>query len=449
VTKGLRLGATSAAILAAGIALWAVASPRSVPAPSPAETAEPEAPPSAALPPPAAGLAARNTPPPPPKPTDGGGGPAARDTPAPTGPRRVVRFEGVPLAQAKVVLWGGDAPPRVVPLAADGSFAKTADSWALVVPGHAIPTASEATSDAPGADTTYVVSNPATVLRGIVVEQQSGRPVPDLDLHLHVHQRVRHGVDARDLELAESVPAARLRAIARTGPDGRFEVLGLLASESYDVLPASGLWFSTSDREVRVSPRELRVPLVPGFRVSARVLADESGDPLPVFQPRLTWGPGSALGFDGKAGAFTMTLPWWGDGPSFEVVATAAAPEREPAKATAWIDRARPTASVELRLRRLLPAAKAGVVFDIVTASAEFAAQPFDLELREPPGDGAIHQRMPTERVDATRVRATVPAGKWHLRLRPVDVSRHPPDWKGVVDLPEGHETPVRWLVPK
>jgi hypothetical protein len=340
----------------------------------------------------------------------------------------------------------------VVPLAPDGSFPSAGETAAVVVPGHAIP-AREATIWTPtseGGAHVYTFANPDTVLRGVVVERRDGTPVPDLDLHLHARQRQRYGVDARDLELTESVPAGRLRAVARTGRDGRFEVRGLPANESYDVLPASGLWFSTSDREVRVSAREARVPLVPAWRVTARVLADESGDPLPVFQPRLTWGERQALGFDGRDGAFTMTLPWWDDAqPSFEVTATAAAPDREPAKATVWIDRARPTATVDLRLRRLLPAAKAGVVFDIVTSSAEFAAQPFDLELREPPGDGAIHQRMPTERVDATHVRATVPAGKWHLRLRPLDVSRHPPDWKGVVDLPEGHETPVRWLVPK
>jgi hypothetical protein len=345
---------------------------------------------------------------------------------------------------AWVVALGEGTTVSVVPVAADGTFEAAGASWALVVPGHAVLTPSP-----DGSGDAVFPAAPDTVLKGIVVEATNGTPVPDLDLHLLAHQRHRFGVDARDLDLGDSVPAGRLRAVARTGRDGRFEVRGLATTERVDVLPASGLWFSGSTREASVSPREARVTVVPAFRVSGRVLADETGDPLPAFQPRIRSSGGNELGFDGKDGAFTMTMPWWGEESAFEVTVTAAAAGREPGRASAWIDRARPTASVELRLRRLFPDGKAGVVFEIAGAAAEFAAQPFDLELREPPGDGAIHQRLSTERVDPTHVRATVPAGRWHLRLRAVDVSREPPDWKGVVDLPAGRETPVRWSVPR
>jgi hypothetical protein len=336
-------------------------------------------------------------------------------------------------------------------VAEDGSFAPDDGSWALIVPGHAVP-ARDSTLYVPtrsGGDLIHVHrhANPDTLLSGVVVTQRDGLPVAGLDLHLVASLgRPRYGVHGPDLDLLASVPAGRLRAVARTDDRGRFEVRGLAARETCEVLAASGLWYTDSSRTVTVG-EPARVTVVPAFRVSGRVVADESGDSFPAFDVRLAWS-GSALGFDGADGAWSATLPSPGDAP-FEVVVAVAAAGREPAKGSVWIDAARPDAAVDLRLRRLLPAAKAGVAFEIEGGPDGFAAQPFDLELREAPGDGALLQRLPTERVEPTRVRATVPAGKWHLRLRAVDVSSGPPDWRGILDLVEGHETEVRWTVPR
>jgi hypothetical protein len=415
-------------------------------APSPRAEPPPRAAPGLAAPAPAGPVAAA----PPPAPAARAEAPRLRGRvalPAGASGARVVAWEPVTQDPRTRVWRVPDAPPEVLEPDAGGEFSARAPegkdlALALVVPGHAVL---RRTARADGA---LDLAPPERSLRwrARVVDARSGEGVPDLDVHVHPAERFPvYGIDARDVDLRRTVPDGTLLATARTDATGRFEVLGLPEDAEVRVLPAAGTWFPRTSGQVRVSgPGEARVEVQPGFRVRTRVVADETGDPVAAFDARVTW-TGSDLGFMAEDGGFDVVLRRDAR-EAFDVVVTAAVGGREPAKATARLGPADAGVSLDLRLRRLLPAAKAGVSFEILGGADGFAAQPFDLELREAEG-GPMLRRMPTERVDPARVRATVPAGTWHLRLRAVDVSTGPPDWRGVLDLPEGRETNVRWDV--
>ncbi len=305
-------------------------------------------------------------------------------------------------------------------------------------------------------DVGYAGTLSTPVIQGVVATSgvlvdPDGAPLPGIDLLFRMPEERFHlfgrTEEARATDLVTALSAGvRLDAVTRTDTDGRFTVR-VLDWPAYEVVLGSKRWLAGPEKLATGAP-DATLHARPAFAVEGTAVDAETAQPLAGFGARVSW-PGGDVGLRGLDGRFGQVVPWPdGQTGAFDATALAEADGYEPARETVRVSADRTSEPVTLRLKALAPGAKAGIAFEIVDRDPAFPARPFDLEMRDPPGNGPQRQRVPCERVDATHVRATVPAGTWHVRLRPGDGWCNPVAWGGVVDLPEGKETSVRWTVP-
>lgn len=370
---------------------------------------------------------------------------------------RAVAADGLSLDGAEAIAWADGVPAVRGPVAADGSFDLSLAgfpkaSWPTAHVAVVVPDGPVVVADVRDETATRILvilpragASPLGEANGVLVDPD-GKPLPGETLLLRNQNLLnlqRRIAEIDEVDLVRSLTAGiTLWGVSTTDGEGRFRFHGFQAAPR-EVVIASKRWLVTGDPTIRPGPDAHVVRATPAYAVEGTVVDEESGAPLERFGVRI-----AGWGLAGRDGRFGVVLPWPGEREAaFDETVLLEADGYEPAKAAVRVAADRTSSPVEVRMVRLTAYSKAGVSWEIVDRDPVFVARPFDVELRDPVS-GDQRRRQATERIDATHVRATVPAGRWRVRLRPSDGWSNSVYWDGVLELPEGKETSVRWIVP-
>jgi hypothetical protein len=339
---------------------------------------------------------------------------------------------------------GPPAPLPPIPLAAGGKPTPN-------------PSAARSTDATSGASTpkTAIPRDPTIPpvidsTRG-VVRDLDGKPVPDLAL-VAVPDAGRFGealfgaqriFRTNGAEPRRSVDASASKAT--TAADGSFPLPSTYFNDESNtgVAPSSPEWMMPAASSASIG--ELVVERAAWLAV--RIVSDGDGSPVAKIDARVGAEHRGDEGFTATDGGFVVQWPRGGRYEA-EINATVivAAAGFEPETREVKIPAAQASEQIEIRLKRVnVPGT---LVVRLIDPPEGLAERPFDLEIRSPAHpEMNVDRRRVTRAADGT-LSVEVPAGSWHVRLRPADGWANYTGWDQDVAIVAGQTANYTWRVP-